>query len=289
MCEYAELRIPAADSWPLILSLGVGSKILQLQILVYCAVTNDDILFTYLHLHDVTLYYKHLFRHCFSLVAKASVNMCIFEKNRKLHGISLNEQFFFAIDMIVFCLWFSRFPCPQCTRLVRERRRVARILLLLAVLFAFCWLPYNVLALLFDLGVNKNIKLFSFALLLGHANSAINPILYCFMTRNFRRAVRDLVLCSRVSLATRQHQRCNVSTAKGRISASIRPNSINPTTLLHKAIFQIPPRPATIGSYVSYRGQRQEKCPYNLSFTQWDTNCYCIHYFIKYKNLFQRF
>ncbi|XP_069678709.1 QRFP-like peptide receptor [Periplaneta americana] len=98
----------------------------------------------------------------------------------------------------------------QCTRLVRERRRVARILLLLAVLFAFCWLPYNVLALLFDLGVNKNIQLFSFFLLLGHANSAINPILYCFMTRNFRRAVRELVLRSRVSLANRQHQRCNI-------------------------------------------------------------------------------
>jgi hypothetical protein len=103
---------------------------------------------------------------------------------------------------------------------------VARILLLLACLFAFCWLPYNVLALLFDLGLNKNIESFSFALLLGHANSAINPILYCFMTRNFRRAVKDLLFCSRVSLATRPHQRCNVSTARGSITSRVRPTAI---------------------------------------------------------------
>ncbi|PSN40751.1 hypothetical protein C0J52_13693 [Blattella germanica] len=102
----------------------------------------------------------------------------------------------------------------QCTRLVRERRRVAKILLLLAVLFAFCWLPYNVMALLFDMGVRRDMQLLSFSLLLGHANSAINPVLYCFMTRNFRRAVRELVLRSKVSLANRQHQRCNVSTAQ---------------------------------------------------------------------------
>ena len=94
---------------------------------------------------------------------------------------------------------------------MRERRRVARILLLLAVLFAFCWLPYNVMALLFDMGVRRDMQLLSFSLLLGHANSAINPVLYCFMTRNFRRAVRELVFRSKVSLATRQHQRCNVS------------------------------------------------------------------------------
>jgi hypothetical protein len=181
--------------------------------------------------------YQNLFRHCFSLVAKASMNTYIFQKGRKLSVFCS----VLCIDMILVFLCFSICSCSQCTRLVRERRRVARILLLLAVLFAFCWLPYNVLALLFDLGVNKNIKLFSFALLLGHANSAINPMLYCFMTRNFRRAVRELILCSRVSLATRPHQRCNVSTVRGRISSKIRLTSINLTTILHKATSQIPP------------------------------------------------
>ncbi|KAF4522518.1 hypothetical protein B566_EDAN002604 [Ephemera danica] len=88
-------------------------------------------------------------------------------------------------------------------RLVRERRRVARILLLLAVLFALCWLPYNILALLLDLDESRPeterlLRLFPFTLLLGHANSAINPLLYCFLTRNFRNTVRQLLspLCS---------------------------------------------------------------------------------------------
>ncbi|VVD00590.1 unnamed protein product, partial [Leptidea sinapis] len=38
----------------------------------------------------------------------------------------------------------------QRIRLVRERKRVALILLLLAVLFALCWLPYNILQLMID-------------------------------------------------------------------------------------------------------------------------------------------
>jgi len=42
--------------------------------------------------------------------------------------------------------------CSQSFRLVRERKRIAWILLLLAVLFALCWLPFNVLRLLIDLG-----------------------------------------------------------------------------------------------------------------------------------------
>lgn len=35
--------------------------------------------------------------------------------------------------------------------MVRERRRVARILFVLAVIFAMCWLPYNLLTLFLDL------------------------------------------------------------------------------------------------------------------------------------------
>ncbi|XP_052750486.1 QRFP-like peptide receptor [Galleria mellonella] len=84
----------------------------------------------------------------------------------------------------------------QRLRLVRERKRVAWILLLLAVLFALCWLPYNILQLLIDVNaveIESVSSVLPYTLLLGHANSAINPIVYCLMTRNFRRSLRKLI------------------------------------------------------------------------------------------------
>ncbi|XP_013135725.1 PREDICTED: neuropeptide FF receptor 1-like [Papilio polytes] len=84
----------------------------------------------------------------------------------------------------------------QRLRLVRERKRVAWILLLLAVLFALCWLPYNILQLLIDVNavqIDSGALFLPYTLLLGHANSAINPIVYCLMTRNFRRSLRKLL------------------------------------------------------------------------------------------------
>nr|ALM88308.1 neuropeptide receptor A12 [Chilo suppressalis] len=87
----------------------------------------------------------------------------------------------------------------QGLRLMKERKRVAWILLLLAVLFALCWMPYNIMQLLLDINaVNpKDLSMYlPYALFIGHANSAINPIVYCLMTRNFQRSARKL-LCGR--------------------------------------------------------------------------------------------
>jgi hypothetical protein len=49
-------------------------------------------------------------------------------------------------------------------------------------------------------------KLFPFTLLLGHANSAINPLLYCFMTRNFRRTLRSLFCQSGIARPRPRHR-----------------------------------------------------------------------------------
>lgn len=39
--------------------------------------------------------------------------------------------------------------------MIRERRRVAKILLVLALVFAFCWLPYSVLSLILDMNAKQ--------------------------------------------------------------------------------------------------------------------------------------
>ncbi|XP_044746322.1 neuropeptide FF receptor 2-like [Coccinella septempunctata] len=83
----------------------------------------------------------------------------------------------------------------QRNRLIRSRKRVACILLLLACIFAICWLPYHIMLLWMDIsnsedGSMKETK--KYLLLLGHANSALNPIIYCALSRRFRNSIKDL-------------------------------------------------------------------------------------------------
>ncbi|XP_068894000.1 orexin receptor type 2-like isoform X3 [Tenebrio molitor] len=81
----------------------------------------------------------------------------------------------------------------QRNRLMRSRKRVACILLLLAFIFAGCWLPYHVVNLLGDVGNDNYKELTMYLLLLGHANSALNPVIYCALSRRFRNSIKDLI------------------------------------------------------------------------------------------------
>ena len=99
----------------------------------------------------------------------------------------------------------------QSFRLVRERKRVAWILLLLAFVFAVCWLPYNTLNLMLDNETSISATFLQYMLLLGHANSALNPVIYCVMSRNFRRSVKDLMLRTRINFDSKRNHRLKVS------------------------------------------------------------------------------
>ncbi len=89
----------------------------------------------------------------------------------------------------------------QADKLMCSRRKMARMLVILAIIFALCWMPVHILNLYLDFvvdpGNSKVLEALPFTLWLGHANSAANPILYCFMSKSFRRCVAKLLRCRR--------------------------------------------------------------------------------------------
>ncbi|XP_036143181.1 allatostatin-A receptor isoform X2 [Monomorium pharaonis] len=116
-----------------------------------------------------------------------------------------------AYSIIGFTLWSKKPPFDytnkesassrQGCRLRQDRKRVALMLLFLAILFAVCWLPYNTVKCLIDLGVFETINntllenTLKYFLFLGHANSALNPVIYCWMMRGFRQNLARILHC----------------------------------------------------------------------------------------------
>ncbi|XP_067884429.1 adenosine receptor A2b-like [Heterodontus francisci] len=75
--------------------------------------------------------------------------------------------------------------------------RAAKSLLLVVGLFALCWLPLhslNAMAALCPSCGPRPLWLMDLAIVLSHANSAVNPIIYAFRLRDFRRAFLGLAL-----------------------------------------------------------------------------------------------
>ena len=79
------------------------------------------------------------------------------------------------------------------------RKRVAKMLVALAVLFALCWLPYYIVSLYLDFHPeNKNLLLvLPYTIFLGHSNSAFNPILYFYSSRSFRKFLVRMLRCKK--------------------------------------------------------------------------------------------
>ena len=89
-------------------------------------------------------------------------------------------------------------------RMLVERRRVAWMMVIVALLFGLCWLPYHIVSTCidFDWYTNAYLSVLPFSILVGHSNSALNPIVYAFMYKNFRRRIMVAFRCSRRSDTT---------------------------------------------------------------------------------------
>ena len=81
---------------------------------------------------------------------------------------------------------------PYREAINRSRRSVVRLLVTIVVVFVASWLPYNVVSLRVDLSLDAGeARILPFALWLGHAHSAVNPVVYWFFNKTFRHCVRN--------------------------------------------------------------------------------------------------
>lgn len=90
--------------------------------------------------------------------------------------------------------------------LLQREIRAAKSLSIIVGLFAFCWLPVHILncLTLFYEDMKKPPYVMYVAIILSHANSAVNPIIYAYRIQDFRNTFRKIltrhVLCRREEL-----------------------------------------------------------------------------------------
>uniref|UniRef100_A0A3B3CD15 Somatostatin receptor 3 n=1 Tax=Oryzias melastigma TaxID=30732 RepID=A0A3B3CD15_ORYME len=82
------------------------------------------------------------------------------------------------------------------TKRRKSERKVTRMVVIVVAVFVFCWLPFyalNIINLLVLLPSEYQ-GLYYFVVVLGYANSCANPIVYGFLSDNFKRGFRK-ALC----------------------------------------------------------------------------------------------
>lgn len=98
---------------------------------------------------------------------------------------------------------------------IRAKKRVTKMVVIVVLIFALCWLPIQVIFLVqhFDPDYELTTETSSInmaANCLAYMNSCVNPILYAFLSENFRRSFRRLLCCLPEPCSKYAHEKTNV-------------------------------------------------------------------------------
>uniref|UniRef100_A0A0L8IEA2 G-protein coupled receptors family 1 profile domain-containing protein n=2 Tax=Octopus bimaculoides TaxID=37653 RepID=A0A0L8IEA2_OCTBM len=98
---------------------------------------------------------------------------------------------------------------PNTNAQLQTRRKAAKMLITVVIVFGICNLPVHILNIVRYANISNNLKAISiFSLisrLLCYVNSAINPIIYNFMSAKFRKEFKSVCLCCVSPLEQEQH------------------------------------------------------------------------------------
>ena len=99
--------------------------------------------------------------------------------------------------IVAYKVWFHQTPGFHPTESQQRqeliKRRVVRMLIVIVVTFAACWLPSQVYNLLVAFGIQPSWNIMYLVYWCAHANSAINPWLYLGLSSNMNLALKNMV------------------------------------------------------------------------------------------------
>ncbi|XP_038590946.1 somatostatin receptor type 2-like isoform X2 [Micropterus salmoides] len=89
------------------------------------------------------------------------------------------------------------------TKRKRSERKVTRMVSIVVAVFVLCWLPFyifNVTSVTGSIKPTSAVKsTFDFVVVLGYANSCANPILYAFLSDNFKKSFQNVLCLKKVA------------------------------------------------------------------------------------------
>ncbi|GFU49607.1 allatostatin-A receptor [Nephila pilipes] len=97
-------------------------------------------------------------------------------------------------------LWFGVAPGGRISaESLKSKKRVTRMVVIVVVIFAVCWCPIQIVLVLKSVNsyVMTPMRLVGqiTAHILAYMNSCVNPILYAFLSDNFRKAFHKVIAC----------------------------------------------------------------------------------------------
>ncbi|XP_063603035.1 somatostatin receptor type 5-like [Penaeus indicus] len=116
----------------------------------------------------------------------------------------------FGIPLVLIFIFYSLVlhklktvgPKTKSKEKKKSRQRVTRLVLTVITVYVICWLPYWVLQLTLILSEPKKghstlrVVLFMVSSCLSYINSALNPILYAFLSDNFKKSFMKACTCA---------------------------------------------------------------------------------------------
>ncbi|XP_007907774.1 galanin receptor 2b [Callorhinchus milii] len=129
------------------------------------------------------------------------------DRRRKIMDIS-SFVFGYLIPMAILSLayartikflWTSVDPIETISESKKAKRKVTKMIIIVAALFCLCWLPHHLIIMWFWFGHFPFIKATYVFRIVAHcmsyANSCLNPIVYALISKHFRKRFKQVFAC----------------------------------------------------------------------------------------------